>query len=691
MANNVLDEILNMEERTDETSIPETSSLDDIINFENQSGETSTDIPPNPHGAMHTAAEAAGGAWASAGSLAGNAGFAAPGGPITGVAGRMAGAGLGGALGYGGYRAHEDLRDGGVPQLLSNLGDTLVESAKFGATSALTEGIVPGAGWLYRSTPIKAAREWAAKKWGESLAGSMDRVIDSVGTTMRDVDNIVRTGQRRAALKAGTERPAAGMTLGQISDDPESTANALEGVAKATWFGGSTTKNQRRWAEEGAQQYADDLATKLKGVSTEEVGKNLTWAVENNFTRLYGDAADSAYDGLRAATQGTRPIIAVSELRSLRAPNDALGNSVIAQLKKTRGVNQDPDKIAEIDGLIKLLHVTESQAKKSALTRSLPNLSLEQALRLKNTLSTIADSVNPNTASNADKAMKATAETLSNTLDGNIRAGLKKSSDPALGQDLLREYDSAKAAYAKGIDTFKNELVTKVVNGLLDKPGALESILLKPEQRDVIAAVKNAVGPVWDAQVAPKLRSIMLMNAKDGDTFSGHKLMSSIIDLIGPNPAKNNTMVEIFGEKATKELIGVAHALELTNNPAKGAWWVKLKQASVVGGFATAGLGVGAAAGHPAMGAGLMITITPWALGHLTANPNMLKAFKDGIVQSSQMRQISPQLNVVLTFLRQAAASRIAPVHPRPLSNEKPTPHKPLPSMEVNRAFTNEQ
>ena len=682
MANNALDEILSMEENTAETTMPEQSSLDDIINFEDQQGETSTDVPTNPRGVLHTAAEAAGGAWASAGSLAGNAGFAAPGGPITGTAGRMAGAGLGGALGYGGYRAHEDLRDGGVPQLLSNLGDTLVESAKFGATSALTEGIVPGAGWLYRSTPIRAAREWASKKWGESLAGTMDRVIDSVGTTMRDVDNIVRFGQKRAALKAGTERPAAGMTLGQVSDDPSSIANSLEGVAQSTWFNG-VANQQRAWAHEGAVQFADDLANQLKGVSTEDVGKSLTWAVKDNFKNLYSAAADTSYDGLRAATAGTRPVVAVPVLKDLRNPNSTLGNSVITELKKLRSVGNDPAKVAEIDTLISVLEVTKSQAAKGALTRVPPNLSLDQAIRLKSILSELADS-KAGLDSMADKAAKTTAETYSKQIDDGIRKGLSKT------PDLLREYDSAVQHYAEGIATFKNEMVTKVVKGLMDKPGALESILLKPEQRDTITAVKAAVGPVWESQVAPKLRSIMLMNAKEGDTFSGPKLMQSIIDLIGPNPAKNNTMVEIFGEKVTKELIGVAHALELTHNPAKGAWWVKLKQASAIGAVASAA--GGAATGHAAGGVGMgaTILITPWALGHLTANPNMLKAFKDGIAQTSATRQISPQLDVALTFLRQAAASRMAPVHPRPVSTDRPTPHKPLPTTEVNRAFTNE-
>ena len=40
---------------------------------------------------------------------------------------------------------------------------------------------------------------------------------------------------------------------------------------------------------------------------------------------------------------------------------------------------------------------------------------------------------------------------------------------------------------------FKNEMVKKVVDGLTKNPGALESILLKPEQREVITADQAAV------------------------------------------------------------------------------------------------------------------------------------------------------------------------------------------------------
>lgn len=679
MGNNALDDILQMEERTDQTELPEdSSSLDDIIQFEDQQGgETPTDVPPNTRGVMHTKAEAAGGAWATGGSVAGNSMFV--GGPVAGVAGRMVGAGVGGALGYGGMRAHEDLAEGGVPQLMSNLGDTLVESAKFGLTSAATEGVVPGLGWLYRSKPVQSGIEWVAKKWGGALAGDMKRVIDSSGTTVNDVDQLVRTGQRRAALKAGQDRPAAGLTLGQASGDESSVANNLEGVAQATWFP-SVAHEQRAWAAEGAKQFADDLAGQLKGVSTEDVGKSLTWAVKSNFKGLVSDAADTAYDGLRAATSGTRPVVAVPILKDLRNPNSSLGKSVIADLKKMRSVNPTPEKIAEIDSLIATLSVTKTQANKGALTRTPANLTLDQALRLKTITREYGESIS-DLDNMADKAAKTTAATYSDQLDQGIRNGLSKS------PDLLREYIDADQKYAQGIATFKNEMVNKVVKHLTNNPGALESVLLKPDQREVIGAVKTAVGPMWDSQIAPKLRSIMIMNAKDGDTFSGAKLMSSITDLIGANPAKNNTMVEIFGEKATKEMISLAHALDMTASPAKGAWWVKLKQASAMGAIVTtAG---GAATGHTGAGAGtgLTIMITPWALGHLTANPNMLKMFKDGIQQASTTKQIPKSLDVALTFLRQAAASRMAPVNERKIT---PDPHRPTPTTEVRRPFTNE-
>ena len=191
-------------------------------------------------------------------------------------------------------------------------------------------------------------------------------------------------------------------------------------------------------------------------------------------------------------------------------------------IKKLRSVGNDPGKIAEIDGLISALDITKSQAAKGALTRAAPNLTLDQALRLKTILGEIADS-KAGLDSMSDIAAKTTAETYATQIDAGIRKGLART------PDLLREYDSAVQHYAEGVATFKNEIVKKVVDGLTKNPGALESILLKPEQREVITAVKNAVGPVWESHVAPKLRSIMLMNAKEGDTYSGSKLMQSII------------------------------------------------------------------------------------------------------------------------------------------------------------------
>ena len=118
---------------------------------------------------------------------------------------------------------------------------------------------------------------------------------------------------------------------------------------------------------------------------------------------------------------------------------------------------------------------------------------------------------------------------------------------------------------------------------------------------------------------------------------------------------------------------------------------MKLKQASAIGAVASAAGGGSHRASRRRSWDGRHHPHHPWALGHLTANPNMLKAFKDGIRKSSQIAKSPRNSTWCSHFLRQAAASGMAPVHPRPLSqDQRPTPTQTLPTTEVNRAFTNE-
>ena len=309
--------------------------------------------------------------------------------------------------------------------------------------------------------------------------------------------------------------------------------------------------------------------------------------------------------------------------------------------------------------MINVLDVSKSKGK-LASTQSLANLTLDQAIRLKTVLNSIA---NKSTTDMASQTAATSAGTFANQIDSSIRKSLGRV------PDLLRMYDNASADYAAGMTTFKNELVTKVVDSLAARPGALESILLKPEQKDVISAVKGAVGPLWDQTIAPKLRAITIMNTKQPDgSFSGDQLTKSVLELIGANPTKNNTAVEIFGEAGVKELLALGKALSITEHPPAGAWWVKLKQAATIGAIAGAPVGYAMGnsdAGSAVSGAGLAILLTPKALGTLTANPSMLKAFKDGIQASSQQQRVTPALDFILTSLRQTAAAKLAPTSPR--------------------------
>lgn len=652
MAKTALDEILELSNQPDQpaadSGLPstDTNALEDILGAEQAGGETSMEVPPAPHGMGLDRSALVGSTTGTAAALM------VPPGPWRGAAA--------GVMGGGAYAADlfsQDLEEG-IPLSLDRIGHNLYEGLKFGGTEALAEGIVPFGGMLYNSPAGRSARSWVAKKWGEAMVGP-------ISPEMKAADDIVRFGQKRAALKAGEERPAAGLTFGEMAGK-DTLAGQIEGVAASTW-GQGTAQTQRKWAAEGAKQYADDLAQQMSQLSPEDAGKALSWAIEDNFDRLVKGPAQTAYRDLEQAVASQlsstgRIVNATPVLRELQAPNSALGNSVMAQLKKLREgpLNAgDQAGVQAIDAMINVLDVSKSKAG-LAKTQALANLTLDQAIRLKTVLNSIA---NKSTTDMASQTAATSAGTFANQIDSAVRKSLGRV------PDLLRMYDNASADYAAGMTTFKNELVTKVVDSLAARPGALESILLKPEQKDVITAVKGAVGPLWDQTISPKLRAITIMNTKQPDgSFSGDQLTKSVLELIGANPTKNNTAVEIFGEAGVKELLALGKALSITEHPPAGAWWVKLKQAATIGAIAGAPVGYAMGnsdAGSAVSGAGLAILLTPKALGTLTANPSMLKAFKDGIQASSQQQRVTPALDFILTSLRQTAAAKLAPTSPR--------------------------
>ena len=384
MAKTALDEILELSNQPEQPSAQDsglpstdTNALEDILGAEEAGGETSMEVPPAPHGMGLDRSALVGSTTGTAAALM------VPPGPWRGAAA--------GVMGGGAYAADlfsQDLEEG-IPLSLDRIGHNLYEGLKFGGTEALAEGIVPFGGMLYNSPAGRSARSWVAKKWGEAMVGP-------ISPEMKAADDIVRFGQKRAALKAGEERPAAGLTFGEMAGK-DTLAGQIEGVAASTW-GQGTAQTQRKWAAEGAKQYADDLAQQMSQLSPEDAGKALSWAIEDNFDRLVKGPAQTAYRDLEQAVASQlsstgRIVNATPVLRELQAPNSALGNSVMAQLKKLREgpLNAgDQAGVQAIDAMINVLDVSKSKAG-LAKTQALANLTLDQAIRLKTVLNSIAN------------------------------------------------------------------------------------------------------------------------------------------------------------------------------------------------------------------------------------------------------------------------------------------------------------
>ena len=158
----------------------------------------------------------------------------------------------------------------------------------------------------------------------------------------------------------------------------------------------------------------------------------------------------------------------------------------------------------------------------------------------------------------------------------------------------------------------------------------------------------------------PQTRRSACCGIADG---AGH-----VVDRRGGGGARPPAHRARDGGRGVKELLALGKALSITEHPPAGAWWVKLKQAATIGAIAGAPVGYAMGnsdAGSAVSGAGLAILLTPKALGTLTANPSMLKAFKDGIQASSQQQRVTPALDFILTSLRQATAAKLAPTSPR--------------------------
>ena len=574
--------------------------------------------PPQPQGGnLPHVPEGMGAAGAAGGATFG----ATVGGPPGAAIGAMAG-------GTGGHMLGQTIQDlsNGVEQNLDRIAANALESTKYG----LGNGILEGAGQFLRPVidPIVRGVKYVGAKVGEKLF------------VPKEIPEVVRTAERTL-----TDAGSPGLTAGQLS---EPGSKRLATIAENLAYNSMTTNvvnNIRARQQQGLKDYAANLMDEWGKLPAKDAAELFKWAVNDNFEGLVRKPMNVAMKDLRDALPGNI-VNATPILRKFQSPNAKVTDVVRTILEKEH--EQDP---AVYDKLIKLLETP----KKPGL--ALPNLSLDEAMRLNSALGTLERKYS-RMADGPSRTMATAAGTYSKQLDAAIKQSL--SGTP----DLLRSYESSMASYAEGMSTFKSEMVQKFMTKLNSEPGEMASLILQPGQVEFVKNLKNIAGDaIWKQVVEPRLGATVLYKAfgppsKSGGlsvegALSGTKLATTLQNLAGDGTAQ-----AIFPNTYAK-LLDLAKTIEHVKPTPKGTGgvFIQLAQAGAVGavvgsvgGLVTGGdaksAGFGALVGMPTF-----VLLGPRMLGRLVAEPKYIDAFKHGLIETQRTGKPTTRLLDVIKHL----------------------------------------
>ena len=555
---------------------------------------------------------------------AGAAGGATFGMSVGGPPGAAIGAMAGGAGGHMLGQTVQDLSNG-VEQNLDRIASNALESTKYG----LGNGILEGAGQFLRPVidPLVRGAKYLGAKVGEKLF------------VPKEIPDVVRTAERTL-----TQAGSPGLTAGQLS---EPGSKRLATIAENLAYNSMTTNvvnNIRNRQQQGLKDYAANLMDEWGKLPAKDATELFKWAVNDNFENLIHQPMNVAMKDLREALPGNI-VNATPLFRKLQSPNAKVTDVVRTILEKEH--EQDP---AVYDKLIKIISTPAS-------TRSLPNLSLDEAMRLNSALGTLERKYSK-MADGPSRTMATAAGTYSKQLDAAIKQSL--SGTP----DLLRSYESSMASYAEGMQTFKNEMVQKFMTKLHNEPGELANLVLQPGQVEFVKNLKNIAGDtIWKQVVEPRLGATMLYKAfgppsKSGGlsvegSLSGTQLATTLQKL-----AADGTAQTIFPQTYAK-LLDLAKTIEHVKPTPKGTGgvFIQLAQAGAVGavvgsvgGLVTGGdaksAGFGALVGMPTF-----VLLGPRMLGRLVAEPKYIDAFKHGLIETQRTGKPTTRLLDVIKHL----------------------------------------
>lgn len=593
-----------------------------------------------------------------AAGAAGGATFGASvGGPPGAAIGTMAG-------GTGGHMLGQTIQDlsNGVEQNLDRIAANALESTKYG----LGNGIFEGAGQFLRPVidPLVRGVKLVGAKIGEKLF------------VPKELPEVVRTAERTL-----TEAGSPGLTAGQLS---EPGSKRLATIAETLAYNSMTTNvvnNVRARQQQGLKDYVANLMDEWGKLPAKDAADLFKWAVNDNFEALVKAPMDVAMRDIRRALPGNI-VNATPLLRKLQSPNAKLTSNLRTMLEKEH--EQDP---AVYDKLLRILETP----KPGASTRALPNLSLDEAMRLNTVLDRFA---RKKFADASGQQMAIAASTYSKQLDTAIKQSLVGT------PDLLRSYETSMADYAVGMKAFKNDLTQKFMQKLTTEPGTMADLILKPNQVEFVKNLREIVGePMWKQVVEPRLGATVLYKAfgppaKSGGlsvegSLSGTQLATTLQKL-----ANDGTAQAIFPNTYAK-LLDLAKTIEHVKPTPKGAGgvFIQLAQAGAVGavvgsvgGLVTGGDTksslVGALVGMPTF-----VLLGPKMLGKLVAEPKYIDAFKHGLIETRRTgKPTTGLLDVIKHLGAQEGVKRLltepAATASDPTLNQRPNIFKraPLPT-----------
>ncbi len=585
---------------------------------------------------------------AAAGGLAGGVVGAAS--PVPG--GVMLGAGLGATAGHYAGKAIQDFSRG-IDQSVGRISDNLIDAVKTGAISGASEGLAPMIGSVVG----------AAKNHLLNLGAKIGNKL----FVPKPASELTKTSEKVLAQSG-----APGLTLGQLYDDPASkhAANIMENMA----YNALTTRvvnNVRNRQVQGLKDHIQALKDQWNTLSHEDAVETLGWAIKDNFEQLVKAPMTVAMNDLKTQLPG-RVVNVNPTLKALTvSPNSEVLRSGLEQiLKKSRSM--DPQ---TYDDLIKLVQPTTGKV----ATQARPNLTLDQAMRLKTALDTYG---RRKVSDEAGQRVVTEAQMKGEEIDQAIKASLKGT------PSLLRSYESSQQMYAEGIQTYKNELLKNAFAKWEKEPGMFADMVLNKNKTDLTKALREAAGDaVWKSKIEPKLAGHLLLEAF-GKNMDG-PLSGTALANRAQNLSVNGTMQAAFDSGMYKRLLDLARVIEHVTPTPKGAGGVliQLSQAGVAG--AVPGLITGLSTGDSGEGVktglatGATVLLAPRLLGKLVADPKYTEAFKKGLLTSQQQGKPSSHL---LMALRQLAATETT--QQTVLTNESNAPAPSKAPAQPSRSLT---